>query len=189
MAEPRRPIDLSVERTLPDPAGGGPLVVRVSARLDGGSGADAPSLAATVEALRAQLEAAVALVRPEGAARPDRSLTELIEAYRPRQPELVDLLREEGELTEPEHAALRSYLARGEPVPAPAGGVPITDRPIAAAPLEIDRAPATPRPVEELVRLYQIASLKQAGAVRARRQISFEEYMALKRHFAAPPPA
>jgi hypothetical protein len=33
------------------------------------------------------------------------------------------------------------------------------------------------------LRVYQINSLKQAGAVRARREISFSEYMALKRHF------
>ena len=30
---------------------------------------------------------------------------------------------------------------------------------------------------------YAVDSLKQAGAVRARREISFAEYMALKRHF------
>jgi hypothetical protein len=50
------------------------------------------------------------------------------------------------------------------------------------------------RPVPELLRTFQIASLRQAGAVRARRQISFAEYMALKRHFEstdgdAKPPA
>jgi hypothetical protein len=39
--------------------------------------------------------------------------------------------------------------------------------------------------VEELLHTYQITSLRQAGAVRARRQISFDEYMSLKRHFAA----
>jgi hypothetical protein len=39
--------------------------------------------------------------------------------------------------------------------------------------------------VPELLRTFQIETLRQAGAVRARRQISFEEYMALKRHFEA----
>ncbi|MCI4361063.1 MAG: hypothetical protein L3J91_05115 [Thermoplasmata archaeon] len=126
-------------------------------------------------------------------ARADRDLTELIETYRPRQPELLDLLRDEHELTAGEFQLLTAYLAERtqgarEPVP--------TDRPIAAAPLAQDRTPITPRPVDELVRLYRIESLKQAGAVRARRQISYEEYMALKRHFAAaeaaaasPPPS
>jgi len=118
-----------------------------------------------------------------GAARPDRSLSELVETYRPRQPELLDLLLEDHEITPGEFALLHRYLAeRGtvgasEPVP--------TDRPIAAAPLAQDRTPITPRPVDELLRLYRIESLKQAGAVRARRQISYEEYMALKRHFGA----
>lgn len=117
-------------------------------------------------------------------ARPERSLTELVETYRPRQPELVDLLLEEGELTEGESQQLRRYLTDRslptEPV--------VTDRPIAAAPLAQDRAPARPRSIAELLRTYQIESLKQAGAVRARRQISFEEYMELKRHFAATEP-
>jgi hypothetical protein len=52
----------------------------------------------------------------------------------------------------------------------------------------LDRTPSSPRPVDELVRTYRIESIKQAGAVRARRQISYEEYMALKRHFQSEPP-
>ena len=117
-----------------------------------------------------------------GAGRPDRSLAELVETYRPRQRELIDLLRAEGEVSDEEAARLRTYLE--ERATGVSSEVPITERPIAAAPLASDRAPATSRPVPELLRLYKIESLRQAGAVRARRQISYEEYMALKRHFA-----
>ena len=134
--------------------------------------------------------------------RPDRELTELVETYRPRQSELVDLLRDEGELTAVEHGRLREYLAAGttrlpdrsfEDAPASArspasrdGPAPTMAPPLAAAPLESDRTPSTSRPVPVLLEQYQISSLKQAGAVRARRQISYEEYMALKRHFGGP---
>ncbi|HUJ78577.1 MAG TPA: hypothetical protein VLX64_06180 [Thermoplasmata archaeon] len=190
MAPARRPVDLTVERSIAV-GDAPPVVVRLTVRVDpddatGGS----PNLPDALRRLREELDAAIAAVVPEAAtpARADRSLDELIETYRPRQPELVDLLRDEGELTRAEHALLRGHLAAAVPPPA-AGGVPIAERPIAAAPLEGDRAPASPRPVEELLRKYQIESLKQAGAVRARRQISFEEYMALKRHFEGAPPA
>jgi hypothetical protein len=190
---PRRPIELTLERTMPDPNGGPPVVLRVSARWeppDGGAEAGR-LLADEIRSLRAELDAAITAVAPGSATmtRPDRTLEELIGTYRPRQPELLDLLKDEGELSGREYELLRSHLtgpATGRPAPA---GVPITERPIAAAPLETDHAPSIPRPVEELLRTFQIASLKQAGAVRARRQISFEEYMALKRHFANAPPA
>ena len=180
-----------MERSVADPRGGPPIVVRATIHLEEGVDPSSPSLVPELERLREQLDAAVRVVLPAGTPvpRPDRSVDELIETYRPRQPELLDLLRDEGELSASEHDALRRRLFEGEEArPAPAG-VPITQRPIAAAPLESDRAPAIARPIEELLRIYQITSLKQAGAVRARRQISFEEYMALKRHFAAPAPA
>ena len=115
-------------------------------------------------------------------ARVDRPLAELVETYRPRQRELLELLRDDHELTKGEFTQLRKYLddrASGTPTE-----IPIVERPIAAAPISVDRAPTVPRPVPELLRLYQIESLKQAGAVRGRRQISYEEFMALKRHFA-----
>ncbi len=187
MAERRRPVEISLERTVSDPGAGGPLIVRVSATLEEGAASGPAELGAEVQRLRTALDLALTTLQPSGAAlvRPDRPLGELIEAYRPRQPELVDLLRDEGELTANEHELLRRHLLAAEAPRPPPAGVPITDRPIAAAPLEADRAPTTPRSVEELLRVYQIASLKQAGAVRARRQISFEEYMLLKRHFAS----
>lgn len=186
----RPSVDLTLERSVTD-ASGQTLTVRVSRRLATDAGpVDDATRAAVVAELTAELAAAVAQVAPGASAptRADRSLPELIEAYHPRQAELLDLLRDEGELTPMEYDRLRAHLAAPAPQPAPAG-VPITERPIAAAPLENDRAPIVPRPVDELLRAYQITSLKQAGAVRARRQISYEEYMALKRHFAPATPA
>ena len=196
MALRRREIELSLERPVgaAGPAGG---VVRVSVRFDSGPDGVPPSVAELADALdglRADLDALVgAPLAALPAAQGDRSLDELVETYHPRQRELVDLLRDEGELTSVEHVRLVEYLGAGvaEPRPAPIvrpEAPPRFDQPIAAAP--IGAVPVTPertgesaRPVAELIRQYQIASLKQAGAVRARRQISFEEYMALKRHF------
>ncbi len=177
-------------RLEPDPSGASPTPRELALALDG---------------LKADLDALLGLpLAALPASRPERELGELIETYRPRQRELVDLLREEGEITVAEHAQLAEYLGanRGAPRPvpiprAPLPSVPETtfDQPISAVPIAAgvpsERRSETTRPVEELLQRYQIASLKQAGAVRARRQISFEEYMALKRHFesaAAPAP-
>lgn len=184
----RREIELTVERPLrsDDPSGG---TVRLSATFElppDGSGPDHSALAQAFDGLRADLDG---LVGPPLAAvpatRPDRDLTELVETYRPRQRELVDLLLGEGELTVGEHARLVEYLgappAPAEP-PSPAPERRI-DAPIAAVPIVVGRADEGGRTVAELLRTYQIGSLKQAGAVRARREISFAEYMALKRHF------
>jgi hypothetical protein len=182
----RREVELVVAR--PSPGQGGAESVRLSARFEVPDGSDGPSpqeLAQALDRLRADLDG---LVGPSlgatPALRPDRDLPELVETYRPRQRELIDLLREEGELTAGEHARLVEYLAVARsaaratpPVPAP------VDVPLAGAPIVADRAPDRARPLAELLRTYQIETLRQAGAVRARRQISFEEYMALKRHF------
>lgn len=187
----RRETEISLERPLgPEGRNGG--VVRVSVRLEPGPEGAAPSAGQLVEALeglRADLDALLgAPIAALPADRPDRDVVELVETYRPRQRELVDLLREEGEITSAEHVRLTEYLATlrlsspaaAAPAPRPE---PRFDQPIAAVPIAADRSPETSRPVSELLRQYQIESLKQAGAVRARRQISFEEYMALKRHF------
>ena len=186
----RREVELSVERS----AGPGEAAerVRLTARFEpaDGTGPAPRELAEALERLRADLDA---LVGPPLAAagidRPDRELAELVNAYRPRQRELVDLLRDEGEITAGEQARLREYLAAGGlPVPEPLAlpvRSPVEDQPIAAMPIVAERGPDGARAVPELLRTYQIESLKQAGAVRARRQISFAEYMALKRHFEA----
>jgi hypothetical protein len=193
----RRDYEISVEREL---AGGDPdrpVRARLSARVVPSEGADAPTpeeLRDALNGLREELAAAAGV--PSGPARVDRPLPELIETYRPRQAELVELLHDEGELSDGEHVLLREYLARSSsspPVPVPVAVRGPTDRPIAAAPLAHEPAPASSRPVPELLQRYQISTLKQAGAVRARRQISFEEYMSLKRHFdqaaaSVPPP-
>jgi hypothetical protein len=181
-----REVELAVERPA---AGGAPgELVRLVARFAVPEGAEGPSpqeLAQALDRLRADLDA---LVGPPLAAapalRPDRDLPELVETYRPRQRELVDLLRDEGELTASEHARLVEYLAVVRTAPPPASREPsLADAPLAAAPVASERPPERARSVPELLRTYQIESLRQAGAVRARRQISFEEYMALKRHF------
>lgn len=181
--------DLTVEREVEDDLGVRRRY-RLSATFEAGD--DPPSAEETARQLAAlakELDDALSAGPLGGlAARPDRSTEELVGAYHPRQVELVDLLLAEGEITRGESARLREYLSGATaPMapPADAGGVPPTERPLAAAPLAQDRTSSTVRPVDELVRLYRIESLKQAGAVRARRQISYEEYMALKRHFGA----
>ena len=196
MALRRRETELSLERPLgPDGPSGG--VVRLSVRLDASPSGEAPSpreLAEALDALKADLDALIGpTLAALPAARSDRELSELVETYRPRQRELVDLLRDEGEITATEHVRLVDYLStEGHPSRAAAAAPPAVprpeptfDQPIAAVPISVERPSATTRPVADLLRQYQIESLKQAGAVRARRQISFEEYMALKRHFSA----
>jgi hypothetical protein len=186
----RTGLDLAVERDIVDAAGRATRV-RLSARFEidpDGAPPSTEEIRAQFRALAEELDQSLppGAVAP-AAARADRPLQELIETYRPRQVELLDLLREEGELTEGEFTRLRQYLADRSSAPVVEPGV--TERPIAAAPLALDRTPTVSRPVPELLTLYRIESLKQAGAVRGRRQISYEEYMALKRHFERPAPA
>ena len=177
-----------MERPLrPDLPSGG--TVRLSAKFEvppEGSGPDHAALARALDDLQADLDGLLGpLLAAAPAARPDRDLTELVETYRPRQRELVDLLLDEGELTSGEHARLVDYLS-APPAPAEAAAAPpgrAVETPLAAVPAVVARSEDEGRPVPELLRLYQITSLKQAGAVRGRREISFSEYMALKRHF------
>ncbi|MCI4350929.1 MAG: hypothetical protein L3K15_05395 [Thermoplasmata archaeon] len=194
MTLPPGEIELSVEGEAGAPSGGAPRRVRLVARIprEAITGpSEEATLAEWAAALGRSLETAIERMAPgsgRGAPRADRSLEELVEAYHPRQAELIELLRDDGELTPTEHERLRQYLsiptaASAPPPPRPVG------RSLAEAPLERDRAPSTPRSVPELLALYQIESLKQAGAVRARRQISYEEYMAVKRHFATTDPS
>ncbi|MCI4369140.1 MAG: hypothetical protein L3K09_06230 [Thermoplasmata archaeon] len=200
-------IELSVEKELAPGADGVPRRARLSARFrvsPEGSVPSASELAETLAKLRQDLEGAAGSPAPPVPlpVRADRELTELIEAYRPRQVELLDLLMAEREITEGEHVLLSRHLAKqpkSKPASARSVSSPlevstkpeeppaITDRPIAAAPLAADRTPTTARAVPQLLSEYKIESLRQAGAVRARRQISYEEYMALKRHFSAEP--
>jgi hypothetical protein len=178
----RTEIELAVERDVAD-ADGVVRRFRIVARYPVEASDPTPEvLAPLLRSLADELDRSLPAGTPIPS-RADRSLTELVETYRPRQPELLDLLREDRELTDGEFALLRGYLAERS-VAVPPENIPI-DRPLAAAPLAQDRTPITPRPLDELLRLYRIESLKQAGAVRARRQISYEEYMALKRHFSA----
>jgi hypothetical protein len=204
----RTSLELSVERELPSGGGRPTERVRLAARFEGTTEDENPTVSELIEALarlQRELDGASGPAEVAATPRPDRELGELVDTYRPRQAELVALLREEGELSAREAELLTGYLARSgfaglgsaatvapearvppySVPPSPPPSHPPSSRPLAAAPLEGDRTPAIPRPVPELLTQYQIISLKQAGAVRARRQISFEEYMALKRHFSS----
>jgi len=173
----RREVELTVERPLrPDGPSAG--TVRLSARFEvspEGSNPSHADLARALDELQADLDGLVGpMLAAAPALRPDRDLTEL-----------VDLLLGEGELTPGEHTRLVEYL--GAPAAPSEPAVPVRepkyDTPIAAVPIVAGRPDENLRPVSELLRIYQISSLKQAGAVRARREISFSEYMSLKRHF------
>jgi hypothetical protein len=189
MAPRRKEYELSVEQELPASSDGAPRRARLTARFSPEPEEAEPAEADLANALR-ELADRLARAsekaglgrRPPAEERPDRTLSELLETYRPRQPELVELLHADGELTDGEYALLRN----GIPTPS---SEPVAASPPVAPPSAPTRSGG--RPVEELLRVYQITSLRQAGAVRGRRQISFEEYMALKRHFgsgAATPP-
>ena len=183
MAIRPREIELSVDRPLARSLGAEGGTVRLTARFavdGGGEGPTSAELQEALDRLRAELDG---LRLPS--IRADRPLDELVEAYHPRQMELVELLRDEGELTTGEFEALRAHLAPGAPPPAtratpPAGPVG-TPAPTAA------ERPTGARSVAELLERYGIDSLRAAGIVRARREISFDEYMALKRHFQSAP--
>jgi hypothetical protein len=194
----RREVELSVERPL---EGRGPsgAVARLSARYEVGGDGGGPTAAELAKALEGLVHDLEEILGPSMAAlsssRPDRSLEELVQTYRPRQRELVDLLLADGEITAAEHARLATGLGGAAPPslarpPAPAGELgPVGETPIAAVPLSAEPKLPPARPVPELLRTFQISTLRQAGAVRARRQISFAEYMALKRHFESAAPS
>lgn len=181
MAARRKEYELSVEQELPAAPDGAPRRARLTARFSREAGEMEPDDAELAGALRelvdrlARASETAGVGRGPAARGPDRPLQELLETYRPRQIELVDLLHADGELSDGEYQVLRAHV-REHPVEA--GAVP-------SAPPSAVLPRAGTRSVEELLRTYQISSLRQAGAVRARRQISFEEYMSLKRHFAA----
>ncbi len=187
MAPRRKEYELSVEQELPAAADGAPRRARLTTRFPsepGETDVDDAELARSLRELSDRLarasETAGGGKGPAASPRPDRGLEELLETYRPRQVELVELLHADGELTDGEYSVLHARVTERSPEVGP--------------PRSVTVPPATPahpgaRPVEELLRTYQITSLRQAGAVRARWQSSFEEYMSLKRHFAATDPA
>ncbi|HLY77204.1 MAG TPA: hypothetical protein VKT21_04915 [Thermoplasmata archaeon] len=186
MAPRRKEYELSVEQELPAAADGAPRRARLTARFPsepGETDVDDAELARSLQDLADRLarasETAGVGKGPAASPRSDRGLEELLETYRPRQVELVELLHADGELTDGEYSVLRARVTERSPEVGPPRS--------ATVPPAIPAHPGG-RPVEELLRTYQITSLRQAGAVRARRQISFEEYMSLKRHFAASDP-
>ncbi|MHB8352389.1 MAG: hypothetical protein ACYDFT_06875 [Thermoplasmata archaeon] len=189
MPRPSYLLEISVERVEEPEGGSAPLRVRLVARLPVEADGEFPreEVGRLLREIRSEMDRAIP-PKSAGPPGPDRPLRELLEAYRPRQPELIDLLRDEGELREGEYWLLKAHLAAPGSV-AP-GVAPLPLRPAELpAPSTLAAAPAgaepvgPARPVVELLERYQITSIRQAGAVRARRQISFDEYMALKRHF------
>ncbi len=199
MTPRRKELELTIERELPVGRDGAPRRARLTARFPSDSSEEAPTpeeLGETLRSLVEQLERAagpVSGVAPlaEGARR-ERELQELLDTYRPRQVELVELLHADGSVTDREAELLHGFLASERPkqrTPASQPGgrslPPSSTPPSGATPAAGSVLRSPTRSVEELLRTYQIISLRQAGAVRARRQISFDEYMALKRHFAS----
>ncbi|MGI0068383.1 MAG: hypothetical protein ACREB9_08275 [Thermoplasmata archaeon] len=182
----RREIEISIERPLSRGAAAGEGIVRLSERLEFDEGKDGPPVDEIKEAFERlrRTSATLAIGEP----RADRSTEELIETYRPRQPELLELLRDEGELTATEFERLRAHLETGGP-PRAQPTAPALRPARVTVPAERPSAgpPATARSVDALIRLYRIESLRQAGIIRARREISFDEYMSLKRHFESLP--
>jgi hypothetical protein len=200
-------VQLSLEREAGESPDGSPRRARLAARYrTDGTEPTAEELGDALRTLAELLERAVeraGLARGR-APRRERELAELIETYHPRQVELLDALRDEGELSDREYGSLQEYLTSQ---PAIGRFVPQEDREVPPASVEprtptrsssadfggergtgAARGPAggAPRPIPELLRTYRIDSLRQAGAVRARRQISYDEYMALKQHFSHP---
>ncbi len=202
MTPRRKELELTIERELPAGRDGVPRRARLTARFSSDSPEEAPTPEELGEALRSlveQLERAAGAVSgaapPGEGARRERELQELLDTYRPRQVELVELLHADGSVTDHEAELLHGFLATGRPkqrTPSTGPGgrslPPLSPAPSGATPAAGSAARSPTRSVEELLRTYQIASLRQAGAVRARRQISFDEYMALKRHFASEEP-
>ncbi|HYA10862.1 MAG TPA: hypothetical protein VEH10_04240 [Thermoplasmata archaeon] len=198
MSARRRHVELSVERPL-GARGPADATARLSATFEPSTDGEGPSTAELSRALDELVRDLDGLLGPSIAVAPavrsDRSLEELFQTYRPRQRELVDLLLADGEITSGEHASLLASLGTrpspAESTPPPPGPdvTGVGETPIAAVPIAAEPKLPPARPVPELLRTFQIASLRQAGAVRARRQISFAEYMALKRHFEAAGPA
>jgi hypothetical protein len=185
-------IELSVERETPASEGRPARRIRLTAQFAPGSTDGLPSaeeLSTALQELTDRLDDG--LGRDEAlspaVSSSDRSLEDLVENYRPRQVELIDLLLEEGEVSPAEHERLREFLLEERTGELPSSGstVAATDPVVTKTPS--DRAPPPVRSVDELLRAYQIGSLRQAGAVRGRREISYDEYMLLKRHFSAAP--
>ena len=122
MALERTEVTLSVELEAAPP-GQPPRRLRLEARFRAGAGTpSAAELAEAVTALDRDLAEATkrAGFFPTAPPRAERSVSDLVEAYRPRQPELVELLLAEGEVSPGEAEALRQYLAGPLGVAAPA---------------------------------------------------------------------
>jgi hypothetical protein len=186
-------VELSVERELAPAPDGSPRRARLSAEFEATGapdayGPEAADVGAALVGLARRLEEGIERAEMKPPERPERSLAELVERYHPRQAELVQVLFEDGEITEKERALLAEHVAtlpassrRSSPERAPAAA---SNRGAVRAERGGEVPTGGGRPVPELLSTYRIHTLKEAGAVRARRQISYDEYMALRRHFS-----
>ncbi len=154
-------LELSVERATPSTDGRAPSIARLSVRFELNPADSRPSVDELHDALAEldrDLGEAVARLSRGSSQSADRPLAELIETYHPRQVELIELLRSDGELSDGEATALRRHLSppvasAGEP-PARLGTSVDThpSRPIEGGAASIDdRIPPNPRSVEDLL--------------------------------------
>ena len=196
----RKDLTVSLEQEVPSSEGEAPRRLRVAMTLEPGEdGKVSPS--ETSEAVRELSDllqsSASSLASASGSStgpRPDRSLSELVQTYRPRDLALLDALLWEGEITPTEHELLRSQLPKPGAVattaPSPAREVPASPTPAppsTPAPARPVPASGTARPsarsVDQLLRELGIQDLRDVNRARGREMISYEEWAALKAHF------
>lgn len=196
----RKDLTVSLEQEVPSSEGEAPRRLRVAMTLEPGEdGKVSPS--ETSEAVRELSDllqsSASSLASASGSStgpRPDRSLSELVQTYRPRDLELLDALLWEGEITPTEHELLRSQLPKPGAVattaPSPSTEVPASPTPAPTstpAPARPVPASGTARPsarsVDQLLRELGIQDLRDVNRARGREMISYEEWAALKAHF------
>lgn len=192
MTARRSSLEVSLEEDLPGVGENPPRRLRLAVTLHAPEGQE-PSEADVTEAtelLRTRLATArQAVAAQEGGGvpgpRPDRSLVDLIELYRPKSQDLVDALLWEGDLTPTEHTALTKHVRTlgGTPsseAPPPRRAAPV---PPAALPTSPTRNVPTARGTEELIAKYKLESLQDVNRARAQRAISYDEWFALKKYF------
>ncbi len=201
----RKDVTVSLEQEVPSGEGEAPRRIRVTMTLEPGEdGKVAPAeTAEAIQTLSSVLESsASSLALASGGTtgpRPDRSLSELVESYRPRDLQLLDALLWEGEITPTEHEMLRSQLPKPgavaakvplpskevAPSPPPSPTPAPTSPPTAARPAASATGTARPsaRSVDQLLRELAIQDLRDVNRARGRELISYDEWAALKAHF------
>lgn len=213
MTSPRTELTITLEEDLPPEGEGQPRRLRLSTTVRAPEGKELTreEIAEATKTLLDQMAhargAAGPLETPVAGPRPDRSVDELVDSYRPKSLELVDALLWEGELTPTEHEALKAAVSRSPPKPgrreAPTPRPPSPPA-VVAGTVAAPSAPAAPaaneparpasaarfgpaRPTDTLVKELSLQNLRDVNVARARRLISFDEWSALKAHFERRP--